>query len=284
MNQSSNIKNERPHVIVFGNEKGGSGKSTSAMHVAIALLRLGYRVGTIDLDARQGTLSRYLQNREAYNETSGHIVPCPVHRAIFQSDQDSIEARQHEEETQVAAALSELAPLCDFIVIDTPGTDNYLSRIGHSHADTLITPLNDSLIDLDLLARIDPKTHEIIEPSVYTQMVEEQNVAKVINGNAPMHWIVMRNRLSSFDTGNKKDIAELLEKMAHDFGFQLVPGFGERVIFREMFLKGLTLLDLKQETALTLSHIAARQEVRQLIHAIAPERRKGYVKPPKQDI
>lgn len=276
------MNNLSAHIIVFGNEKGGSGKSTSAMHAAIALSRLGYSVGTIDLDARQGTLTRYMDNRRDYVESSGHDIPRPAHLAITRSDLDTVGAQKEEEAGFLSTAIGALNESCDFIVIDTPGTDNNLSRLGHGHADTLITPLNDSLLDLDLLARINPVNHNILGPSVYTEMVEEQNAMKIMRGGNPMHWIVMRNRLSPLSARNKKIVGRLLEEMSAQFGFALVPGFAERVIFRELFLKGLTLLDLKEEDApLTLSQIAARQEVRQLVRAIGPEKVKGYAKPPK---
>ncbi len=253
------------------------------MHTAIALLRLDYKVGTIDLDARQGTLTRYLQNRWNHIDVTRQALPNPVHMAIPQSTIDNLEGREDEEKSFLAMALDELQAQCDFIVIDTPGTDNHLSRIGHGRADTLVTPLNDSFIDLDVLARIDPETHEISGPSIYTLMIEEQNLARIERGDKPMHWIVMRNRLSHLDARNKQDIAALLGKMSESFGFALVPGFGERVIFRELFLKGLTLLDLKEEDQpLTLSHLAARQEVRQLIQVIGPEKIRGYAFSQKQ--
>lgn len=274
------LRNKQAHIIVFGNEKGGSGKSTSAMHTAIALLRLGYRVGTVDLDARQGTLTRYMQNRWQTIERTRHHFPSPMHLAVPPSVQDNVAAQKEEECRFIIMALEDFVPVCDFIVIDTPGTDSHLSRLGHSYADTLVTPLNDSLIDLDVLARIDPQTFEIKAPSIYTKMVEEQNVKKVERGDAPMHWIVMRNRLSHLNARNKQDIAGLLEKMSDMLGFETVPGFGERVVFRELFLKGLTLLDLKEEKEnLTISQIAARQEVRQLIRAIGPDRIKGPARP-----
>ena len=50
-----------PYVIVVGNEKGGSGKTTLAMHVAIALLKAGQSVGIVDLDSNQHGLTRYVE-------------------------------------------------------------------------------------------------------------------------------------------------------------------------------------------------------------------------------
>ncbi len=269
------------HIIVFGNEKGGSGKSTTAMHTAIALLRLGYRVGTIDLDARQGTLTRYLKKRFEYITRSKEHLPSPAHMAIEKSQRESVAEQRFEEESFLYLALDELSRVCDFIVIDTPGTDTFLSRLAHSYADTLITPMNDSFIDLDLLADIDMKNYEIKGPSIYSKMVNEQRKAKKKRDGTPIDWIVMRNRVAPLNTNNNKIIADLLVQISRLAGFRLTPGFGERVVFKEMFLKGLTLLDLKedQDGGLTMSQISARQEVRTLIMAIGPEKYKGHKKP-----
>lgn len=269
------------HIIVFGNEKGGSGKSTTAMHTAIALLRLGYRVGTIDLDARQGTLTRYLKKRFEYITRNREHLPSPAHMAIEKSKRETVSEQKLEEEAFLLMALDELSHVCDFIVIDTPGTDTFLSRLAHSYADTLITPMNDSFIDLDLLADIDMKNHEVKGPSIYSSMVNDQRTIKKARDGGTIEWIVMRNRLTPLNTNNNKIISKLLAKISKLAEFKLVPGFGERVVFKEMFLKGLTLLDLKedQDGGLTMSQLSARQEVRALIMAIAPERFKGHKKP-----
>ena len=261
---------DRAYMIVFGNEKGGSGKSTTAMHVAIALMRMGYSVGTLDLDARQGTLTRYMSNRFSYTVKSGRELPSPSHMAITRSTADGAEDQLEEETRFVDMAVAELAPAHDFIVMDTPGTDSNLSRYAHAHAQTLITPVNDRLVDLDVLARIDADTLAIRDKSVYTQMVIEQRAMH-------MDWIVMRNRLSHIDARNKREIAELLARLADLYGFRLVAGFGERVIFRELFLKGLTLLDMREEDGhiFSMSELTARQEVRQLVRALGPEGLKG---------
>lgn len=265
---------ESAHIIVFGNEKGGSGKSTSAMHVAIALVREGYKVGTIDLDARQGTLTRYMGNRFEHIARTGRTIPSPDHMAIEKSAAEMVAEQQAEDRNFLTLALAEMGVTCDFIVIDTPGTDSYLSRLAHSYADTLVTPLNDSFIDLDVLASLDPETQEIVRPSIYTKMVMDQQSQKQLRNGRSFRWIVMRNRLSHIDARSKRDIGAVLDKMADSFGFLVTPGFGERVVFRELFLKGLTLLDLGDdpESTLTMSEVTARQEVRHLIRAIDPER------------
>ncbi len=269
---------KRPHIVVLGNEKGGSGKSTTAMHVIVALLHDGYRVGSIDLDARQGTLSRYFENRRDYSETSGLRLPLPEHRAVLRSTLDSAAAGREDEATRLAGALAALAD-CDFVVIDTPGSDNSLSRLGHARADTLITPLNDSFLDLDLLARLDSAGRRIKGPSLYAEMVWDQRKQRALRDGGSIDWIVMRNRLSSLDARNKRQIGRLLDELARRIGFRQAPGFTERVIFRELFPRGLTLLDLRQAesgVAMSMSHIAARQEVRALLAAIGlPEAAAG---------
>ncbi|MEX2200053.1 MAG: division plane positioning ATPase MipZ [Dongiaceae bacterium] len=258
----------RPHVIVLGNEKGGSGKSTTTMHVVVALLREGWRVGCLDLDARQGTLSRYLENR---NATAAELdLPMPMHRRLARSVADSALKARAEEADRFVAVMAELADN-DFVVIDTPGSDSHLSRLGHARADTLVTPLNDSLLDLDLLARFDAEGKKILGPSIYAEMVWEQKKARALADGGSIDWIVMRNRLSHLDARNKRRIGKLLDELSKRIGFRLAPGFSERVIFRELFARGLTLFDLRQKgtgVSLTLSHLAARQEVRGLLEAI----------------
>lgn len=272
---------DKAHIIVFGNEKGGSGKSTTAMHAAIALLRLGYKVGTIDLDARQGTMTRYLKKRFEFITRIRQQIPSPMHMAIERSAADTVTEQQAQERGFLKMAMAELGSACDFIVIDTPGTDSYLSRLAHSYADTLITPMNDSFIDLDLLADIDMRRHEILGPSIYTRMVQEQKKVRKERDGGEIDWIVMRNRLTHLNAKNKEVVGDLLNEISGLFGFRTAPGFGERVVFKELFLKGLTLLDLKedQQGGLSLSQISARQEVRNLIMAIAPGKIKGYAKP-----
>lgn len=270
------------HIIVLGNVKGGSGKSTTAMHVAIGLIRLGYRVGTIDLDARQGSFTRYMANR--FENIARHKLPLPspIHFPIEQTrltaQASTIDEQNQIDQSFLTMALEELREIVDFIVIDTPGSETFLGQLAHYYADTLITPMNDSFVDLDVLVRINSQDYHILGPSIYSKMVLEQRRAKYDDTGETIDWIVMRNRLSSLDARNKRDMAELLERVAKEFDFRLAAGFGERVIFRELFLKGMTLLDLKEdpEHKMTISAISARQEVRELLRCIGPETVKGY--------
>ena len=261
----------RAHVVVIGNEKGGSGKSTTALHIAVALMSEGASVATLDLDARQGTLSRYVENRIAYARRKDVDLPTPGHAAVMASTLPERAAAEADEQARFEEALEPPLLGADFVLIDTPGSDTNLSRLAHTWADTLLTPLNDSFIDLDLLARVDPDTLKVVRPSVYAEAVWRQRQIRAVQGGRPVDWVVMRNRLSSLAARNKRDMGTVLEALAGRIGFRTTIGLSERVIYRELFLNGLTLLDLKRGgggPSLTLSHVAARQEVRDLVAAL----------------
>ena len=258
----------RAHVVVIGNEKGGSGKSTTALHIAVALMSEGASVATLDLDARQGTLSRYVENRIAYARRKDVDLPTPGHAAVTASTLPDRAAAEADEQARFEEALEPPLLSADFVLIDTPGSDTNLSRLAHTWADTLLTPLNDSFIDLDLLARVDPDTLKVVRPSVYAEAVWRQRQIRAVQGGRPVDWVVMRNRLSSLAARNKRDMGTVLNALAGRIGFRTTIGLSERVIYRELFLNGLTLLDLKRGgggPSLTLSHVAARQEVRDLV-------------------
>ena len=259
------------HVIVFGNEKGGSGKSTAAMQVLVALARAGFRVGALDLDLRQQTLFHYLDHREAEAERNGTSLPMPRRLPLEASRAAVRSEAAAEEETRFWDALEALSEDTDFIVVDTPGAVTPYAEAAHIAADTLVTPINDSLVDFDLLARIDPVSGRVIGPSVYSEMVWKARQRRAAAGGRPIDWVVLRNRLATLDSRNRRTVGEAVADLSQRIGFRVVPGFSERVIFRELFLRGLTLLDIGEDGPIpvTMSHVAARQEVREMIRALA---------------
>ena len=253
-------------IIVVGNEKGGSGKSTTCMHVATALARLGQRVGALDLDLRQKSFGRYIENRRAYMAQAGLDLPTPDYRDLPDPDPSSGENQDH----RLTRAIEAMHAEKDYIVIDCPGSHTRLSQVAHTLADTLITPLNDSFVDFDLLARMDGLTGKIKGPSIYSEMVWGARQMRAQAGLQPIDWIVVRNRLGAQQMHNKKKVGAALEELSRRIGFRVLNGFSERVIFRELFPRGITLLDLKDTGVdqLSLSNIAARQELRDLLASL----------------
>ena len=260
----------RPTVIVLGNEKGGTGKSTTAMHLAVALAEAGHRIGCLDLDGRQATLTRYMSNRKAFAKKHDLKIAMPVHRRLERSSARDREAAERDERARLEAALGELSD-CRFVVIDTPGSESHLARLAHAYADILITPLNDSFLDIDVLARIDRERREVLEPSPYSRMVREENERRAADGRAPIDWIVMRNRLAHIDARNTREMARLLELLSKRLRFRLLPGLSERVVFRELFYHGLTLLDVPEDpkdARANASRRRARAELLELVRAL----------------
>ncbi len=258
------------HIIVVGNEKGGSGKSTTSMHVATALSRLGFRVGALDLDVRQRSFGRYVENRQVYCAVNHIDLPMPDYRELPVISEASLDEGEHPQDKRLLMAVADLERVTDFIVIDCPGSHTRLSQVAHSLADTLVTPLNDSFVDFDLLARIDPETGKVTGPSIYSEMVWQARQLRAQSGLKPIDWVVLRNRLGAQAMHNKKKMADALLVLAKRIGFRVVPGFSERVIFRELFPNGLTLLDLRDigVQSMNVSNIAARQELRELIREL----------------
>ncbi len=258
------------HIIVVGNEKGGAGKSTVSMHVATALARMGFRVGGLDLDLRQRTFGRYVENRKNFCTKQELSLPSPTYHELPEIDPATVQDGENIYDLRLSAAVAQLEPNNDFILIDCPGSHTRLSQVAHSLADTLVTPLNDSFVDFDLLAHIDGEGEKITGPSVYSEMVWNARQLRAQAGLKPIDWIVLRNRLGAQQMVNKEKMGKALERLAKRIGFRTGPGFNERVIFRELFPRGLTLLDLRDigVKQLNISNVAARQELRELLKTL----------------
>ena len=265
-------KLDTSHVIVCGNEKGGSGKSTTAMHVAVSLLNLGFSVATVDLDTRQQTLTRYARYRRRWMERSGDTLPTPAHYLVIEDDIGGISPFSSPEMLAYEAGMDDIRYEHDFVVIDTPGSHTALSVFAHRQADTLITPINDSFIDFDVLANVDPETFEINELAQYAGAVRDARRRRRMKSGGMIDWVVVRNRMAQISSRNEKRVHACLRELSMELGFRIAQGIGERVIFREWFQRGLTALDdvnAQDEAArLSLSHLAARNEMRRLIGAL----------------
>ena len=260
------------HVVVLGNEKGGSGKSTTALHIAVALLKAGQRVASIDLDGRQKSFTHYVENRRDWAQRARVPLELPTHFCIARAETASVEANEAREFADFSRAIASIEHSHDVVIIDTPGSDSYLMRLAHSMADTLVTPLNDSFVDFDVLANVDPQNFTVIGESHYAEMVREARRQRRLVDGRMTDWIVIRNRLSALGSRNKRLVGEGLGELAKRLGFRTIDGFAERVVYREFFPRGLTALDDLDEATLgmrpNMSHLTAREEVIALLNAL----------------
>lgn len=248
------------HLIVIGNEKGGTGKSTTTIHLAVAMAYLGRKVGVIDLDRRQRTSARYIENRLAYARAKGLHLPGP-----------DMHVPEHNEGAEGFADLTRaFAQLADHdvVLVDTPGRDLALTRQVMSAADTLITPINDSFVDLDLIAHVDAESFKVQAPSFFAETVWEARKARLHGDGKSIDWILLRNRLSHVDAHNRQRVGRALEELSRRIGLRIAPGLSERVIYRELFPRGLTLLDMAHIPDARMGHVAARAELRAMLDAL----------------
>jgi chromosome partitioning protein len=261
-------RNMKTHVIVVGNEKGGSGKSTTAMHIVISLLKANYTVAVIDLDARQKSLARYLENRQNYANEHGLKLSMPDVHVLKKTETGSVEDIEKQDNARFDALIETLRGKVDVILFDCPGSDTHLSRVAHMTADTLLTPINDSFVDLDLLAKVDADSYRVEKLSLYSEMVWESRKKRTLKDRGSIDWVVMRNRTSALNAKNKQRVHDALTELQKRVAFRYVSGLSERVIYRELFPKGLTLVDFRKSqkgAKMTMSHVAARAEIRRLM-------------------
>jgi len=260
------------HVIVLGNEKGGTGKSTTAMHVTVALMKAGQRVASIDLDSRQKSFTRYIDNRRSWAKRIGIALEIPTHFSVARAEGIKVDENEAMEFTAFAAAVTAVEHCHDFVVIDTPANDSYLMRLAHSMADTLVTPLNDSFVDFDVLGSVDPVTFEVTGVSHYAEMARHARRQRRLVDGAMTDWLVIRNRVSLLGAHHRRQICHSLQQLGLRLGFRVAEGFAERLVYREFFPRGLTALDNLDEVTLgtrpSLAHLTARQEVRSLIETL----------------
>lgn len=255
---------QAPHRIIFANEKGGTGKSTCAVHFAVALASQGYRVAGLDLDPRQRTFYRYLENRANTAQRRSVELPTP-HFEVFQGNTLA----------ELDAHVARLADGADYFIADTPGRDDIFARHVAVTADTLITPINDSFIDFDLIGQVDPETFQVTRPSFYSELIWDTRKVRAKNEGRQIDWIVLRNRLQHIEANNMRRVGEALIQLSRRVGFRVIPGLGERVIYRELFPAGLTLLDKAHLGGMGMGHVVARQELREAMAGLnLPDREK----------
>jgi chromosome partitioning protein len=284
-------------VIVIGNQKGGSGKSTFAMHIIVALLKAGKRVACFDLDLNQQTLTRYLANRREWDRKHGQKLELPDHYPVKERDaygtarnlkqfimqfkkngraqkDDFIDNLSHSADLrQFISQLREIGRTDnhDFIVIDTPSGMQHLSLIAHGMADTLITPINDSFFDLDVLVAMESSD---LEPqlSAYANMVWRALEARSKVSGGATDWIIVRNRLEPVESNNQRQITLVLDVLRRKLGFRIARGLLDRPAYREFFAAGLTVFDFAEGSESSVessrTNSLARVELEELIREI----------------
>jgi len=259
-------------VIVVGNEKGGAGKSTIAVHLATALLYGGAKVALLDLDLRQCTSMRFFENRRAWIAGNNVTLPEPLQFRLSDDDVALAAGSEQEQVAKFEAAFVAAREAADFVLIDTPGGDTQISRMAHGLADLIVTPMNDSFVDFDMLGHVDPVTMELQKPSLYSLTVWEARKARALSGQRQaLDWVVLRNRLATTEARNRKRVEDRLTALSKRVGFRMGPGLRDRVIYRELFPFGLTIADLSPQVRpvpVSLQHLAARQELRALMHSL----------------
>ena len=251
------ILSDTPHWITFANEKGGTGKSTTAVHVAVALAYRGAKVAAIDIDPRQRTMDRYFENRADFTAKRNLSLPganCTVFRGESVADFDALTAEHGEG--------------ADFLIIDTPGRDDELARHAATRADTLVTPMNDSFVDFDLIGQVDATSFKVRRLSFYAELIWETRKARAVQQRKEIDWVVVRNRSGHTEARNMLRIEKALVELSKRAGFRVAKGLSERVIYRELFPSGLTLLDKGHLGELGTSHLVARQEMRSLLASL----------------
>jgi chromosome partitioning protein len=259
-------------VIVVANEKGGSGKSTVAVHIAVALLKAGNTVASIDLDSRQRSFTHYIDNRLTWARKRGIELLTPTHVCFDEDAELAAADNLQAAEDELAATLQRLSENHRYIIVDTAGHSQPLTQYAHANADTLITPLNDSFVDLDVLGSIDQETLAVAGISHYARTVESARQRRRLEGKPDTDWIVARNRLSMVSSRNKALVSTALKDLSQRLGFRYIEGLAERVVFREFYPRGVTALDELNEATLgsrpTMSHLSAQLEVHNLLRAL----------------
>jgi chromosome partitioning protein len=258
-------------VIVVGNEKGGAGKSTLAIHTAVALMHGGAKVAVLDLDLRQQTMGHFFAHRRAWLSANKAVAPMPIEHPVSSDGAALAQAPDAEALARFEEAYAEAAASADFVLIDTPGADTVISRAAHGLADLIVTPMNDSFVDFDMLGEVDPVTLDLVRHSLYSETVWNSRKARAARDRKMIDWVVLRNRLAPTEARNRKRLDERVQALSRKVGFRVGPGLRDRVIYRELFPFGLTIADLStsiRPVAMSLQHVAARQELRAVMNAL----------------
>lgn len=247
-------------IIVFGNEKGGSGKTTTIMNIMVALLKKGFTVASVDIDSYQHSLSSYIQKRQHLIDSGLNILTSRHFRLIDGLGKKYLNPKEIDNKTysqliipfdseigfieeKIAHTIDTLSKDYQFILFDTPGSHTEISKTVHSFADIVATPINDSFLDFELLGKINPNDSNAITPGPYSAMLFDQRAKKAERSQKKIDWVVITHRLFEIDTRNQKNIDLAVHRLSKRLSFRMADGFGRREIYRASFDQGVTVLD-----------------------------------------
>ncbi len=241
-------------IITVANEKGGVGKSTVAFHLAVALADTGHKVLAIDLDRRQQSLTRAFTNRGGTAKRLGIRLPLPRHLLL-----------QQPSGAQLCQEVARAGWDCDYVVIDAAGHDSPIARRAIALADLLVSPVNSSFVDLDLLGRFHTVSNKLIGPGCFATMVTELRLTRAEMGLPVLDWLVLQNRKRRDNSKNQDRVDAALRRLAPRLDFRLGAGLFERVAYRELFQLGLTHIDLRRIPDLARTKAVAATEMMALL-------------------
>lgn len=222
-------------IIVFANEKGGVGKSTLAFHTCVALARMGHQVLAIDLDRRQQSLQRALENRDATARSLGVQLPSPQHCVL-----------EHQTGAMLSQEIARFGGGCDTIVIDVAGQDSPIARRAIAMADKLVTPVNPTFVDLDSVAHFNAATMKLSSPGRFAEVVGALQSERISRGLQKTDWMLVKNRVRRNEKLQLERFNKAVDQLPIHLGLRLIPGLSERVAYRELFMFGLTHADCKE--------------------------------------
>jgi chromosome partitioning protein len=203
-------------IVAIANQKGGVGKTTTAVNLAVSLAQSGQRVLLIDLDpqgnATSGLMSEPIKSDTIYNSLVNHtplaqviresrpllsLAPASTDLVGAEIELATMEGRERRLKTQ----LSEEADKYNFVLIDTPPSLGLLTLNALVAADSALVPMQCEYYALEGLSSL---------------LSTIRKVKAVLNPELELMGVV----LTMFDPRNR---------LSHEISLEVNKHFPERV-------------------------------------------------------